>query len=541
MPTHCGPFSFTAMPLHKPLTRIVILHWLALPLLLASLASGLRIHISSRLDDLLPGIAQWLPQGDIYGLHLLLACGWLALACAYGTHLWLNRAARPYSAAGRMAPYNRGLIQALRWLLLALLLLGLAIYLAGSAAAGGWLLWAHRWLAFTLLACFILHMVMQAGWTPWNQLRAIVLPRLTWQACIVTLLAALGISTATWLLRPFWQQATTTVLPVSSIALSETITVDGASTEAAWQQAAARTVDTLGVGREQAAIPVTVQALRQGEVMYFRFSWPDPTPSLQHLPLIKTPTGWQIKQRGLNQHDETLYYEDKLAIMFAKDAAAAGSGSIQLGQQPVHQAPPHATGRGYHAAQSGGLIDVWHWKAVRTHGFNQLDDSHFGSPYPVVPGDTRYTAGYKSDPLQAGGYTENWAWPGEGNIRPKRLPRDPALLDRFQQAKANDPSVYWGMSWYESMPYDSKDDHYPVGTVMPSVLWKTVFEGDRGDVQAAAQWQQGRWTLEAARGIQSASPFDLDLVDRLYLWVAVFDHAQIRHSYHLRPLRLRFD
>ncbi len=535
------------MLLFGPYPRIVLLHWLATPLCLISLVSGLRLQATSRPDNLSRALASLLPQGDMYGLHLWAACGWLLLCCAYLGHRQLSRRERrrnPPSATLPAAtltgrhPLNHWLIHLGRWLVLGLVIIGLMLWLGGSTFAGGRLLMLHRWLAWGLLVYVVIHSLAQ--WALAGRVRAILLPHLPRRHWLTAVLVTVSLGSMSSLARPAWLWLTQATLPVPNIAADLMITIDGDASDSAWQQAPVRQVDTLQSGNDAAVVPVQIQALRQGEVIYFRFSWPDTSPSLRHLPLIKTAEGWRIQQHGFSQRDETEFYEDKLAVLFARHPDAAGAGTLQQGPQPLAGKPAHITGRAYHAAPAGELVDVWHWKAVRTHGFNQLDDSHFGPAYPTVPGDIHYTGGYRSDPLQAGGYAENWSWPGDGIVTPKRLPRDPALLAPFQQAGADDPNLYWGLSWYETRPYSAQDDHYPIGTVMPSVLWKTRLEGDRGDVRAVARWYQGVWTLEAARALAATSRFDLELQDGIYMWVAVFDHSQTRHSYHLRPLRLQF-
>ena len=83
-------------------------------------------------------------------------------------------------------------------------------------------------------------------------------------------------------------------------------------------------------------------------------------------------------------------------------------------------------------------------------------------------------------------------------------------------------------------------DHWPAGTLMPSALSKAPLRGDRGDVRARGRWRDGLWTLELARLQDTGSPFDVPLAAGTYLWVALFNHAQTRHSYHLLPLQLRW-
>jgi hypothetical protein len=91
----------------------------------------------------------------------------------------------------------------------------------------------------------------------------------------------------------------------------------------------------------------------------------------------------------------------------------------------------------------------------------------------------------------------------------------------------------------ETVPYSAElDAAIPVGTVIPSVVFDKPFEGDRGDVTVFARWKDGWWTLEAKRKLDTGSKYDQPIVDGMFMWVSVFDHNQVRHTRHLRPLRL---
>lgn len=75
--------------------------------------------------------------------------------------------------------------------------------------------------------------------------------------------------------------------------------------------------------------------------------------------------------------------------------------------------------------------------------------------------------------------------------------------------------------------------------MLPSVVYDKPFEGDRGDVTVHAQRKDGWWTLEATRLLNTQSQYDQPIADGMYMWVAVFDHAQVRHTRHVLPLKLR--
>ena len=513
------------------------MHWLAVALCTASLMTGLRIHASSQMLGS-PGWLAWLPEGPMHAWHLISATAWLMLALAYTLHR------RTTPRQGHQASWSHRVTMAGPWLFGVILLSGLAVYLGGWQQAWGLengVQFLHRWAGLAMVLWLLAHVAFQLQNWRWRRILRTLWPASGWRpwlqgALALPLCAGLG----WWALSDTVNELTLPSLQAASIELDEAINVDGLADEAAWQRAAPVHIETVGVGADASVTEVTVRALKQGEVMHFLFSWPDSSHSMKHLPLLKTSRGWVVQQQGYATNDEQIHYEDKLAVMWATQADAAGQASMHMGPRPLAGRPGSASGRGLHATPDGVMLDVWHWKSVRLHGTQQLDDNHFTTAYPDVPGATRYTGGYKPDPALSGGYSENWMWFREGVVTPKRLPKDPASLAPFQRKPgAADAEPAWGMSWYETRPYAPELDTYPVGTLMPSVLWTTVLEGDRGDVRAQGHWSQGRWTLEISRGLKAESRFDLELKDGVFMWVAAFDHTQTRHTYHLRPIRLK--
>jgi hypothetical protein len=181
---------------------------------------------------------------------------------------------------------------------------------------------------------------------------------------------------------------------------------------------------------------------------------------------------------------------------------------------------------------------------VRTGPLGQMDDSHFGPPLkrPEHSG-ARYTGGHAEDPASGGGFEQNWSRLEGKLVRPRRLPSDLAALQARMGRLSLDPRLgdegEWWMSKDDTVAYSgARDDAIPVGTVIPSVLIDRPFTGDRGDVRAAATWRDGRWRLEVERKLDTGSRHDLPIATGIYLWIAVFDHTEARHSRHLHPLRI---
>jgi hypothetical protein len=81
------------------------------------------------------------------------------------------------------------------------------------------------------------------------------------------------------------------------------------------------------------------------------------------------------------------------------------------------------------------------------------------------------------------------------------------------------------------------DARIPVGAVIPGSL---ILAGDlaqRADINGAARWGAGKWTLEVARRLDAEHP-NASIGSNTRMWAAVFDHAQTHHTRHIRPVCL---
>jgi hypothetical protein len=100
----------------------------------------------------------------------------------------------------------------------------------------------------------------------------------------------------------------------------------------------------------------------------------------------------------------------------------------------------------------------------------------------------------------------------------------------------------WWMTETESVPYSPElDARYPPNALIPGVIIAGEYSGDRADVRCAARWAAGRWTLEIARRLDTKSPYDVAIVSGMLMQVAAFDASQIRHTRHIRPIRLKVE
>jgi hypothetical protein len=303
---------------------------------------------------------------------------------------------------------------------------------------------------------------------------------------------------------------------------------------------------------------INIRAVHDGTWAYFLFDWEDPTRSLKQLPLIKRAGGWQLLHDGFERSDEHAYNEDKFAVLFTTlDLTLAGDHTFHAGPQPIEGAPQTMTGRGLHYTPAAGIYaDVWQWKATSTGSSGWMDDDHFGPPLEPTPAQLQNTApyrgGFEPDPGTAN-YFNNFdatldPTDPDQVVRPRRLPKDLAATSAAMGTIDLDPEVgendgaRWFMTEADSVPYTKEmDRQIPVGTVVPGVIISGEFSGDRADVRCAGRWASGHWSLEVARRLDTHSQFDVPIKTGVFMRVAAFDHSQIAHTRHVRPIRIEVE
>jgi Ethylbenzene dehydrogenase/Prokaryotic cytochrome b561 len=546
-----------------------VLHWALVVVLAISLLTGLRIAADyhESLAGRLASPLNWLLlEGRVIDWHVI--AGWTLtfIAISYAAFIWrskqlmrikLDRAVLRSVAQARRGGRLWSSISA--WFAINIVVYQVAFALIALMALTGWMLYSGVPLGLSSYTFSTVHGIAAWGFILYvtlhvlTQLKAgnfwkIFRPRLdyTLAAGVAVVMSATAVTAAYLVDRGGFGE-----LRIANVQVAPVL--DGDGDDGAWQKARPVAIRTSrGANLPNGEVTVHVSAVHDGERVYLQFRWADPQRSQKHLPLIKTEAGWRVLQSGYESSDETAYYEDKLAVLLSRHAALA-TGTVHLGQDLV-QGPHQPITRGLHFTDDGSIADLWHWKSVRTGGMSPgfADDNYFGPPMPSNTPNVRYTGGYTQDPEQSGGYTLNWTKVdankplGETLVLPKLLPRSPEFLARMGETdldpEAGDRGI-WFLNAAEAMPYDPELDDYPVGTVLPGVVIDGPFTGDRGDVLAAGQWREGQWTVEISRLLDTGSQFDVLLApgQDVYLWVAVFNHNQTRHSQHLHPVRLVLD
>lgn len=513
----------------------ILFHTTAIAALLASLLSGLRI--ATLRNSAIAHFAELLPEGGVHQLHFFAACTLTTIAVGYLLFRFYNEFRSGFSSPEwKTINFHRWIIRA-GYALLALSLASGWILLSDSTANA-----SPRNLHLAAALGMLLYLFLHGGahFAQYGQraLRLVLRPTemLNRKLLAITVITS-GTILGSW---HFISNSGMHHLTISKLPETVPIHIDGVADEIEWASTRPLTLSTEGGANFiDGRTSVTLRALHNTREIYFLISWQDPTKSVIHLPLHKTTGGWQILQQGFQNFDETRYYEDKFAVLLSDSCDFGAAGTSHLGRKPLNDKPANWHGRGYHYSDSEQIHDLWHWKAVRTNDMYLADDNFIGPPDILRPGRRRYTAGYQQDGKESGSYVMNWQWYKPETMIPKRLPRRAEQLAPYQSAES---ARDWVIPWFDFAPYTPENDDFPVGTLMPSVIYSSNrFEGDRADVRAHALWQDGNWTLELARPLDTGSDRDVAIHTGTCMWVSAFDHAQVAHTRHNRAIRLELE
>jgi len=239
--------------------------------------------------------------------------------------------------------------------------------------------------------------------------------------------------------------------------------LDGKS-DAIWKKAREIKIPVAGgANLPNGSTEVSLRALYTDTEVFFLAQWRDKTQSYQRSPWKKQGDGSWIKLTDPDDKggDSNKYYEDKLAILWNINTTGFEAAGCMVA---CHAGEPGKPYGNKYTANPGELLDLWHWKSVRTGPVGQIDDQYVDS--------TRYDkdkspdAGRKSDPKSGGGYVDNVSDDKKG--------------PKFG-AKGNKPAPpYWILD-QEKEPFD--DSKYKAGNEVAGIII-AAFTGDRGEIAA---------------------------------------------------------
>jgi len=357
-------------------------------------------------------------------------------------------------------------------------------------------------------------------------------------------------SVATWISK----QPATGATQLVAVRATGTVGADGLDVEDSWRNAkwlAAR----IGGGWSDAS-EVYMKAMYDDTYIYLLLKWPDDVASYKRQPFQKQDDGswrklpakplpddgmdWNTYMgKAFNEEALGLYYEDKLAIAWntygaSTSAAFEQSGCAGLCHDPNKAGAPGTTY--YYSDQKRAakkytnspaeIVDLWHWKLVRQNEAGKMDDQ-FARNWIVA--DAGEAEGGRASDAGTGGYSDATA--------------------------ASDGSpVYRGRSIAPGLFSYAKSDtvrltavelaNLPLGAMVAS-MWTSPITGQRADIDGRGYYNANvkTWTYEIRRKLVTGDDKDVQFNDlaRTYKFgIAVFDNAQIEHSWSPAVLRLVF-
>jgi len=257
---------------------------------------------------------------------------------------------------------------------------------------------------------------------------------------------------------------------------------------------------------------VSLKALYDNDNVYFLMQYADPTQSLRRFPWQKQADGSWKQLGDTTSGDEKELYEDKWAMIW-NIGDSIGNFNTQGCFATCHLGEGKPFGNMYTNAP-GEKGDIWHLKTVRTGSVGRVDDQFLD--------DTKYNAqsapeaGRKSDANTGGGYKDN-------ATEDKKLPAS--------AAPDNKPAPPYWIEDAKKVAFD--DSKYKANDEVAGIL-VAPYQGDRGEINAAMAYKDGKWTFEFSRKLATGSDRDIqfsDLNKEYYFGVAVFDAAQVRHAF----------
>ncbi|MHC4932998.1 MAG: ethylbenzene dehydrogenase-related protein, partial [Planctomycetota bacterium] len=256
--------------------------------------------------------------------------------------------------------------------------------------------------------------------------------------------------------------------------------IDGDPSDSAWGAVQRSFIALAPQSGDNGITQALVQAGHRDGYLYLRISWDDPTRN-------DRSARWT---RGANDWSRNGENEDRLFLMFditgARGTATAGQANGTT--TPFAQAgcAMACHGDGVMRTDSGRL-DIWHWKATRTDPLGVLDDKQLVA---AVSG----TSGREGDEGDAG-YIDNVDGTG---IRPG-----------WRSARGTDadpPALFLLGDEIDFKAQKVNDNGFVAGDILPAYVLGVPKNG-RSDVWARGGFDNGRWSVEFRRALDSGATF----------------------------------
>ena len=571
----------------------IAIHSWMVATLLVSIATGLRFELELSESEYLQYLAPVLPASYIWILHLFAGTNIVAVAVAYPIYLYATGLKQRIALN---ATRFRGLLSPgparwaavnviLYWALFGGLVIQIVTGLALFRGYGGWLVQAHLYVTWLIVAYVIAHVAAHFAFGGLKQIMRIVrpspipgvasasgraAPRIDGRGGrgATALALSVGAGLVAGYLFLYHDRSTRDVLHARRISTLAMQNLQADLSDAAWRTPPLVVQTNQGANFDgTGATAVEIRAVHDGRYIGMAFSWFDPTRSLKHTPLVKRADGWralfeppaerrpiQAEKASFASETRKRYEdgiaEDKFAIMLTDVEKPYGPGAFHPGAKPLADKPPSSSGRGMHYTLDGSSMNVWLWHADGAASGRCENARVGGAPKPTSD-QARGLAPYKGGIVAETGEAtvlDNF-WPtlprdSDGVVTPRRLPKAAAVRSDMSQVDldpdyGDPPNGRWRLLEEESEPYSAEGDaRLPVGSIIPGLIAPAPRPAGPRDVYCSANWAGGRWMLFVKRRLDTGGKGDVSISNRTHMWVAAFDHTIADHTRHIRPLRL---
>lgn len=307
----------------------------------------------------------------------------------------------------------------------------------------------------------------------------------------------------------------------------------------------------------------TIRSMYDASNIYYLVEYTDPKRDEDRQSwYFDTGTGLWKQQHKFPVSDNDKFYEDKFAFLWptaSTDLANWNSSTCYSSCHDVDKAVGYNTGK-KHYADPGEVIDMWHWKLVRTGVTNQTDDqnivpiANIGAPSATEKKD----GGRSSDDKTTGGVADNvQALTITGTSTTVNIPKYviPAKTgySSISQVEIDNGTAKLitavdstGVLTYAGGTIDPKGTtDYANGTGskrFPSVYNLGPMTGSRGDLTTYARHTGTGWVIEIKRSLtttDAAKDVQYDISKTYMFGFAIFENAAIAHG--IKPnLLLKF-
>ena len=283
-----------------------------------------------------------------------------------------------------------------------------------------------------------------------------------------------------------------------------------------------------------------------GSQIFFLLEWDDAEDSKDRQSWYFDPADkrWKGQHKYANNKDDK-FYEDKFAFLWAATEVAgfASNTCYATCHQGLTVTDPSQKSARHYTNNEGELVDMWHWKRVRSsYPPTTIDDQQMVYREDTGTADVN---GRKGDEGSAGYHNnkQSLALDGTGEevavplyIIPEATGYAYITKDEIADgtAKLITAVTSEGVLSYDGGTIDPADGGYENGVGnkrFPSV-WVENFTGSRADISCEAEYTGTGWIVEFSRNLDTGNADDVkfDTTKDFPFGLAIFNNAAIAHE-----------